>query len=704
MYGMFVILVFVVSTMGVFVWSQLADFSMNGTYLGGVSPPVASWIKDHTPSIHMSGTAQSMLTDERNEKVDKDQDQVPRQLDESKTMHNVSRESSKTDAPSIAKRSAENTSNLPSSSGEHQISINPLSFQILVDSEHSIPMVLKKEPARRMISADNLRRLILQQKLHNGEELEQGSEKAQTIERAIGDISKSEKFREQLEKLRRFQLRAKAQPSQLMQQAFILDPPYDDMPDSEEYILQVGNRTIVGMAHQGGVYDGLKLRLFPQARKFPETVKPKFAFYFGEDGNEKWVKYLWAFTGALRDEGWNETSIEKGGFENIHLFFTRDNVPRHVQQGRQMVSSMGVCNCLGGTKSQQLECRRKYTAKFGCTYEDLKIQPIQFYMSKEEDCRQAFEHIDKMDPTNPKLIMAKPTNSLHGDGLEFFSVPEQNKDIKERFSNCDSQTILMEYISNPATMHGGYKFDLRTYMFVASTRPHLVFVYKWGVIRKADTKYDVDSREANVHVMNARNQSLKEHFYNYTHMKNKVFGPELNFSSDYLETYLQPEIKRVHRLMFQSEIDAFKEKDQKYHRGRFHIFAMDWVIDDTGKLHLLEGNKFPALINYPKGTGVTPKIWHDTARLLLLIQVAPRLFDTQGVKSPLVRKKFNFQGWELIFNSLEEEFEQKHYGKYYNPCEDFREEVIPNKGRITGSRRMIPDKQLAMADADADVV
>lgn len=344
----------------------------------------------------------------------------------------------------------------------------------------------------------------------------------------------------------------------------------------------------------------------------------------------------------------------------VTMWISRGSVPPRLKQGYQMLNSMGVSGCIGGAKSLQLECRRRLARLNGCEYDTLKVQPPQYNMLNLDDCRRFFADAEKPERLN-KVYLSKPTYTFHGAGIRVHQGATGS--LKTEFGACKTpkNTILMDYVSNPATMMGGYKFDFRTYLLVASLKPQLVF-YHDGFVRKSDKTYDVHSKDLNVHITNKVTQSKEEHFFNFSTLGQELHR-ELGLPADHLDTYVRPRAKAVTRFLFQTTL--VQPQPPRHVPGRFHLFGIDWLLDAKGKLHLLEGNGYPLVTNYP-GIGLTPKIWEEMTDLILAIQTKPNTLT----KKMTVKDGFSFGGWKLVFNELEEMME-KAKGHPYSSCEAF---------------------------------
>ena len=151
--------------------------------------------------------------------------------------------------------------------------------------------------------------------------------------------------------------------------------------------------------------------------------------------------------------------------------------------------------------------------------------------------------------------------------------------------------LVQEYIQKPLLIQGS-KFDVRIYMLIASTDPWLVFYHR-GYLRRSLGIYDSNSRKPSVFLTNTHYQSsvagfkISDHIWTFDTLQRYLTftgrtGPY------YVDTLLEPHIKRVVNFVFQS---ARKKLIRR--RASFQIFGLDFMIDDAFRVHFIEANGYP---------------------------------------------------------------------------------------------------------------
>lgn len=318
----------------------------------------------------------------------------------------------------------------------------------------------------------------------------------------------------------------------------------------------------------------------------------------------------------------------------------------------------GGQSCFGGTKGYQLRCRSEFATKFGCSYDDLHVQPPQYRLWEEPECRKFFDHVCVESPE--AMWIEKPSGGQHGAGMRVHSGCEK---LRESYSTCTGagkKFIAMPYLS-PALL-SGHKFDVRSYLLIASLDPLLVF-YHDGFARKAGSKYTSDTSDVNAHITNAESQTSEDHFYEFSRL-GKVLHEESGFPADYMQRVFRQHAMRVQRYVFHASRQTMKLRK----KGVYQIFALDWIIDDDGGIHMLEANSNPLVTLYKDMKEEFTETWDSMVDLVLKVQTAPATLFSQAHPELITEppeKRFEYRNWHLIFSELEERQNQETF----NPCE-----------------------------------
>ena len=331
---------------------------------------------------------------------------------------------------------------------------------------------------------------------------------------------------------------------------------------------------------------------------------------------------------------------------------------KYQHLSKTLVNQVGSgASCIGGGKGIQLLCRQQLATRNGCEFADLNIQPKQWNLQKLSQCEDFFKAA--AEPENvEKIWIMKPGGSFHGRGITLHRGDDPA--LRATYGECKKKLsdglIVQAYVMNPALM-SGHKFDLRTYLLVASTKPFLVF-YHDGFARRSEKPFSISGSNLTdplAHITNDARQSDENHFFGF-HQLEKVLIDQHGFPKDYMEKVFRPRAMRVTNFLFHTAIDRTGHKiEQRY--GRFQFFALDWMIDNTGDSHLLEGNGDPSVKHYPD-TGLTPVLWESMFELVEAVTFTPDVLGP-GVQ---VARKFKYKGWRLVYNELEALSEP------YQPC------------------------------------
>lgn len=330
----------------------------------------------------------------------------------------------------------------------------------------------------------------------------------------------------------------------------------------------------------------------------------------------------------------------------VHFWFTENSIPKSLAKANNthfIINSIGARSslCIGGSKDEQLNCRKSYFQKFGCKFEDFPIQSRQIQLSSKDDCKSFFS----TEPNDKeRLYIVKKTRSSGGHGIDIFQGLDT---IRLKYGKCEYSRplIIMDYIDKPALLNGN-KFDFRTYLLVASLKPRLVF-YHDGLVRRANLPYNTSLfSNRNIHITNAKTQNrLDQYYFNLNEiLSNLLISPE----------------KIIEKMKSLSKV-LFLSSNAHSYEGRFHLFGIDWMLDEKFNLYLLEVNRNPIISTHYEALR-PPTIWKDMLDLVLLVHTKKSEEDIRS--EMLVRNNFTFKGWELIFNEMESPLHLE------NPCNE----------------------------------
>ncbi|KAH9259536.1 hypothetical protein BASA81_001957 [Batrachochytrium salamandrivorans] len=425
----------------------------------------------------------------------------------------------------------------------------------------------------------------------------------------------------------------------------------------------------------------------------------------GRDGSKFGLKDA----GFVQSQNQRESGNVHSVYDDAQVIVSCNNVKpaRQVSNdprvnGKRLVStSVGIVEegCLGGGKKDQLVCRRALATLFGCEYDSLGIQPRQYLLSLKSDCTKILTRAQH-EPSRPWLL--KPSASLRGRGIKYFGTSQS---LLEDISDCESEfhvdDIIQEYVVNPALLNG-FKFDVRTWMLIASIDP-LVLFYREGFARVANAKYEEASQDTFAHITNLEGQQQKRADHTtYLRSFDEVqqdLHETYGFPKDYMKQgAFKRQIMRAHTFaalaQFLPEPAAMDNR-----KGFYHLFACDSVVGQDQQVHLLECNGFPAesqQVLLEKrvriGKQADPQlVWKEMISLVLNLHLDPDTLlpdnSTYSNSSHSYRKQgwwktppvitgkafgakhgYRYGSWDLAFNELETPFSS------LNACEvDFME-------------------------------
>ncbi|XP_031421395.1 protein polyglycylase TTLL10 [Clupea harengus] len=232
--------------------------------------------------------------------------------------------------------------------------------------------------------------------------------------------------------------------------------------------------------------------------------------------------------------------------------------------------------------------------------------PATFRMDVKDE-REAF--FAQQESNN--VWICKPTNLNQGRGIFLLRSPEEISALRARLqSSADNQSgskysfrvpqarIVQKYVQSPLLLKGR-KFDVRSYLLIASTSPYMVF-FRHGYIRLTCDLYDPNSTNLSAHLTN---QYMQKKNPLYSKLKEETVWSVERFNEYVNENFKAKGLPKdwvngaFARRMQQIMMQCFMAVKAKLVRklGFFDLIGCDFLIDEDFKVWLLEMNCNPAL-------------------------------------------------------------------------------------------------------------
>ncbi|KAG8569161.1 hypothetical protein GDO81_014280 [Engystomops pustulosus] len=231
--------------------------------------------------------------------------------------------------------------------------------------------------------------------------------------------------------------------------------------------------------------------------------------------------------------------------------------------------------------------------------------------------------------------ICKPTGMNQGRGIYLLKNQEQVNVLRSQMLNVieDSRKlptkspqarIVQRYIPNPLLLEGK-KFDIRSYLLIASAVPYFVF-FCHGYVRLTCNPYDPKSDDLTGHLTN---QYMQKKNPLYNELKEETVWSMERFNTYVNEKFVEKKglpqdwvlntfTKRMQQIMIHCFLSVKSKLECR--RGFFDLIGCDFLIDEDFKVWLLEMNCNPALhTNCEVLKDVIPSIVHETLDLALEI-------------------------------------------------------------------------------------
>ena len=160
-------------------------------------------------------------------------------------------------------------------------------------------------------------------------------------------------------------------------------------------------------------------------------------------------------------------------------------------------------------KLKQRAVLSRFAESHGCQVDDLRIMPRTFDLQNEDACRRLWRSV-ALSSSTAWLLKPRAISSM-GKGIEVvLNSAAALAGMQKRFGACAGgkgyEFVAQEYIQ-PLLVEGR-KFDLRTYLLVASTSPVTIWFAR-GYVRLSLTPFNATSTERSMHLTNYHQQLFK---------------------------------------------------------------------------------------------------------------------------------------------------------------------------------------------------
>lgn len=264
-----------------------------------------------------------------------------------------------------------------------------------------------------------------------------------------------------------------------------------------------------------------------------------------------------------------------------------------VKEGKQLVNHIPRMQMLITTKKSF-----RHTTK----------QIANFPVPPTYDLSDQFDYVSFMSAINgshTKWIL-KPFALNQGIGITLVSnVAQFRKDLQT--GRETRQKVIQLYIANPLLLDG-HKFDIRYYVLIVRCKPVVVLRYDEFYVRRSLNAYSVNSESLLTHLTNAHQQkshpSFNDKKEDSIYSKRKL---EEGLGSAVVAAIERGIVDTLTKLF------AFTVPQMEQRLGSFELLGVDFMLDSSMRLYMLEANTNPALYTDTLVLQtVIPKMMRDT--------------------------------------------------------------------------------------------
>ncbi|XP_043982934.1 protein polyglycylase TTLL10 isoform X1 [Gambusia affinis] len=244
--------------------------------------------------------------------------------------------------------------------------------------------------------------------------------------------------------------------------------------------------------------------------------------------------------------------------------------------------------------------------------------PTTFRMDVKEEREDFFsrnapqEGETDRENTESSMWICKPTGLNRGKGIFLLKNQQDVAEFRLKLQKMEEHQaerktphrriqahIVQRYIQKPLLLNDR-KFDVRSYLLIASTSPYMVF-FRHGYVRLTCDVYDPRSKNLSAHLTN---QYMQKRNPLYSQLKEDTVWSMESFNAYVNERFqvakglprdwvLGAFAKRMQQIMTQCFFAVKTKLDCR--PGFFDLIGCDFMIDEDFKVWLLEMNCNPAL-------------------------------------------------------------------------------------------------------------
>jgi tubulin--tyrosine ligase like protein 10 len=316
---------------------------------------------------------------------------------------------------------------------------------------------------------------------------------------------------------------------------------------------------------------------------------------------------------ALRKLEWESSSLENSLFK-VRFLWTDSKSQIHynrIRKGLTIVNHVPRLTELICNKLALLQVLSEYERVFVATKGRAPDMPMSSFIPETYSLTTRRDVLDFLHKYQEGDVwICKPAGLNQGIGIKLV---RKTRDLSEELEqslemHLQPYTILgtkplckviQKYIRNPLLLNGR-KFDIRSYLLVASTSPFLV-LWRSGYARLSLYSYTTECENLAVHLTN---QFIQKHEDTYEDQKDDTIWTmnQLNeyinqncqacpgWQPNWIHTVFEEQCERILRHTMKVVIPKLPKEV-----GCFELLGIDFLIDTDLKIWLLEMNGNPSL-------------------------------------------------------------------------------------------------------------